>query len=214
VQRRVTLTFDNGPDPEVTPYVLDCLARHDVKATFFVVGNHLTEPAPAIIARSARDEGHWIGNHTFSHKVPLGELDATEALREFERAERELEWLDQPVRLFRPYGRRGAIGPHLLHRAVVERLVSGGYTCVLWKSVSGDFKNPDGWMDTALTDCRSREWSMVVLHDIRSGAMLHLDGFIRSLKDEGMELTQQFPPNCLPIVNGEIVMPIERYCAS
>jgi peptidoglycan/xylan/chitin deacetylase (PgdA/CDA1 family) len=214
VRRRVALTFDNGPDPDVTPYVLDCLSRHDVKATFFVVGNHLKQPAPAIIARSARDEGHWIGNHTFSHKVPLGELDATKALREFERAEQELEWLDQPVRLFRPYGRRGAIGPHLLHRVVVERLMSGGYTCVLWKSVSGDFKNPDGWMDTALADCRSREWSMVVLHDIPSGAMLHLDGFIRSLKDEGMELTQEFPPDCLPIVRGEIVLPIEGYCAS
>jgi peptidoglycan/xylan/chitin deacetylase (PgdA/CDA1 family) len=213
VPRRVTLTFDNGPDPDVTPYVLDCLARHDVKATFFVVGSRLMEPAPAVIARSARDEGHWIGNHTFSHRVPLGELDGAEALREFERAEQELAWLDQPVRLFRPYGRRGAIGPHLLHRVVVERLQRGGYTCVLWKSVSGDFKNPDGWMDTALADCRSREWSMVVLHDIPSGAMRHLDGFIRSLKDEGMEMTQEFPPDCLPIVRGEVVMPIERYCS-
>ena len=87
-------------------------------------------------------------------------------------------------------------------------------TCVLWKFVSGDWRDPDGWMARALADCRASQWSLVVLHDIPSGAMLHLDQFIRTLKQEGMELTQDYPPDCVPIENGKIVLPIEPYCSS
>lgn len=211
---KVTLTFDNGPDPVVTPFVLDCLARHDVLASFFVMGRKVIQPENAAMARRASEAGHLIGNHTFSHSTPLGELDAAAALDEFERTEQALKWLDQPVHLFRPYGRGGTLGRHLLHPAVVERLESGGYTCVLWKFVSGDWKNPDAWMSKALADCRANEWSMVVLHDIPSGAMLHLDEFIRRLKGERMELVQEYPPDCLPIVNGKPALPIENYCSS
>jgi peptidoglycan/xylan/chitin deacetylase (PgdA/CDA1 family) len=211
---QVTLTFDNGPDPNVTPYVLDCLERHEVKSTFFVIGSRVAEAARAAAARDAAQAGHRIGNHTWSHTTPLGELDAAAALAEFERAEQALDWLDQPMRLFRPYGRGGKLGTHLLHPAVVEKLCTQAYTCVLWKFVSGDWRDPDGWMARALADCRASEWSLVVLHDIPSGAMLHLDEFIRILKQEGMELTQHYPPDCVPIANGKIVLPIEPYCSS
>jgi peptidoglycan-N-acetylglucosamine deacetylase len=207
---KVTLTFDNGPDPNVTPYVLDCLARHDVKSTFFVIGRRVAEPDRAAATREAVKAGHRIGNHTWSHTVPLGELDAEAALREFDQTEQALEWLQQPERLFRPYGRGGKLGPHLLHPAVVPRLD----TCVLWKFVSGDWRDPDGWMPRALADCRASDWSLVVLHDIPSGAMRHLDGFIGTLKREGMELTQEYPPDCVPIRQGKIVMPLDPYCSS
>jgi peptidoglycan/xylan/chitin deacetylase (PgdA/CDA1 family) len=207
---KVTLTFDNGPDPNVTPYVLDCLARHDVKSTFFVIGRRVAEPARTAVAREAAKAGHRIGNHTWSHTTPLGELDAAGALDEFERAEQALDFLVQPMRLFRPYGRGGKLGTHMLKAAVVPKLD----TCVLWKFVSGDWRDPDGWMARALADCRASEWSLVVLHDIPSGAMLHLDTFIRALKQEGMELTQEYPPDCVPIANGKIVLPIEPYCSS
>jgi peptidoglycan-N-acetylglucosamine deacetylase len=207
---KVTLTFDNGPDPNVTPYVLDCLARHDVKTTFFVIGRRVAEPDRAAAAHEAVKAGHRVGNHTWSHTVPLGELDAEAALREFDQAEQALEWLEQPERLFRPYGRGGKLGPHLLHPAVIPRLD----TCVLWKFVSGDWRDPDGWMPRALADCRASDWSLVVLHDIPSGAMLHLDAFITTLKREGMELTQEYPPDCVPIRQGKILMPLDPYCSS
>jgi hypothetical protein len=54
----------------------------------------------------------------------------------------------------------------------------------------------------------------VVLHDLPTGAMKHLDEFIRRLRDEGVELTQDYPPDCLPIVDGKIVLPIEQYTQS
>ena len=68
--RKVTLSFDNGPEPLVTPCVLDCLARHDLKATFFVLGRKVSEPAGSRIALRAHEEGHRIGNHTFTPQHP------------------------------------------------------------------------------------------------------------------------------------------------
>lgn len=209
--RKVTLTFDNGPEPRVTPFVLDCLANHNLKTTFFVIGEKVMEPDRARIAARASEEGHLIGNHTFTHTTPLGNLDRKAALDEFERTEQALAWLTQPQRLFRPYGGGGALGPHLLHPAVVEKLKTGGYTCVLWNSVPGDWKDPDQWVARAIKDCLSRPWSLVVLHDLPTGAMAHLDEFIRRLRDEGVELTQDYPPDCVSIAHGRIVLPVEQY---
>ena len=75
---RVTLTFDNGPNEEITPGVL---ARHNVKASFFVIGEKLRKPELRHQAKQAHDAGHWIGNHSMTHTTPLGEdrrLDAPE----------------------------------------------------------------------------------------------------------------------------------------
>ncbi len=61
----IALTFDDGPDPKLTPKLLDMLAAHHAKATFFVVGKRVAQ-CPEIVARAAR-EGHEIGNHSWSH---------------------------------------------------------------------------------------------------------------------------------------------------
>lgn len=63
--KTVYLTFDDGPIPEVTPWVLDRLAEHDAKATFFCIGRNV-ERHPAIFDR-IKTEGHSIGNHTYEH---------------------------------------------------------------------------------------------------------------------------------------------------
>jgi peptidoglycan/xylan/chitin deacetylase (PgdA/CDA1 family) len=211
---RITLSFDNGPEPSITPGVLDTLARHNLKTTFFVLGQKVLDPARAAIARCARAEGHWIGNHTFSHRTPLGNLPESEALAEFDKTEEALAWLDQPEHYFRPYGGGGAIGQHLLHPAVVDRMKRGGYTCVLWNAVPRDWSQPVGWVERAMALCAKHPWSLVVLHDVPSGAMTQLDEFITRLEDEGAEFTQEFPPECLPIVKGDVMMPLGPYVQS
>ena len=207
---KVTLTFDNGPDPQVTPTVLDCLARYSVKATFFVMGRKASTPEGSPLVRRARGEGHWIGNHTFSHSTPLGRLDGAAALRDFEQAEQTLAWVQQPQKLFRPPG-SGQLGKHLLNPAVVDRLKAGGYTCVLWNSVPRDWLDPEGWLDRALADCQSRDWTLLVLHDIPTGAMAHLEEFIVRQQRAGFEFTQEFPPDCVPILDGKVVLPLDGY---
>lgn len=207
----VTLSFDNGPEPEVTPHVLDTLAKHSIQASFFVMGRKVVTREGRALAMRARDEGHWVGNHTYSHTHPLGELDRATALREFDHAEESLSWLEQRPRLFRPYGRAGKLGRHLLHPAVVERLVAGRFSAVLWNSVPGDWRDPEGWVATALEQIAAREWSLVVLHDQPSGAMKHLDAFLARLKDSGQEIVQEFPKDCVPLREGRIVGPMDLW---
>jgi peptidoglycan-N-acetylglucosamine deacetylase len=213
-KRKVTLTFDNGPEPQVTPLVLDCLAWHNIKATFFVMGRKAITPEGSDLVHRAVAEGHWIGNHTFTHSAPLGRLDRAAALREFEQAEQTLAALNpagfQQRKLFRPPG-SGQLGKHLLHPVVVERLIAGGYCCVLWNSIPGDWHDPDGWLERAVSDCRSRDWTLLVLHDLPNGAMGHLDEFIARLQREGFECTQEFPPDCVPIRYGQLVLPLDPY---
>ncbi|MEI9815168.1 MAG: polysaccharide deacetylase family protein [Acidobacteriota bacterium] len=207
----VTLSFDNGPEPDVTPGVLDTLAKHSIKSSFFVMGRKVITPAGHALAMRAHEEGHWIGNHTFSHTQPLGELDRAAALREFDQAEEALAWLDQKPRLFRPYGRQGKLGQHLIHPAVVERLVAGGYTTVLWNCIVGDWKDADGWVEKALQQCTSGARTLLVLHDQPSGAMKHLDTFLTALKDANVPIVQEYPDDCVPIREGKIVGPIEPW---
>ncbi|MGN6461643.1 MAG: polysaccharide deacetylase family protein, partial [Pseudolabrys sp.] len=110
----LTLTFDNGPDPETTPQVLDVLARRGIRTTFFVVGERLAAPGGHALAAAAHAAGHWIGNHTYTHSGPLGTRDgAALAEQEIGRTQAEIGVLAHPHRLFRPQGGGGALGPHL-----------------------------------------------------------------------------------------------------
>jgi hypothetical protein len=72
-------------------------------------------------------------------------------------------------------------------------------------------RDPDGWVDTALAQCRAQLRTLIVLHDIDSGAMRHLDRFLGAAADLGARFRQEFPPDCVPIVRGEVVRPIEAY---
>src|SRR5262245_5425749 len=65
-ERVVALTFDDGPNPDATPAVLDALGAEGVPGTFFVLGRH-AERWPALVARAAR-EGHTVGNHGYHHR--------------------------------------------------------------------------------------------------------------------------------------------------
>jgi peptidoglycan/xylan/chitin deacetylase (PgdA/CDA1 family) len=209
---RITLSFDNGPDPEVTPRVLDVLGKTGLKATFFVLGDKLRDPARRTAAERARDEGHWIGNHTFHHSVPLGlNPDPDAAAQEIGRTQRLLRGLSDPRRLFRPFGGRGKLGKHLLSRAALDYLIGGKYTCVLWNAIPCDWEDPDGWVETALRQCRCLDWALVVLHDLPTGAMDRLERFIELARDGGATFAQDFPPACVPLVRGRIVAPIKDY---
>lgn len=81
----IALTFDDGPDPEETPDVLDVLSKHDVRATFFITGRHVTVERD--IVRRIVDEGHEIGLHSYNHSR-MGDLTASEVLRQYELNQR------------------------------------------------------------------------------------------------------------------------------
>ena len=200
--RRLSLTFDNGPTPGVTDAVLDVLAARRALATFFVVGQRLDSPDGRRLARRAVDEGHWVGNHGLTHTVPLGELDAVGGRREIDETEQRLAGLEHPDRLFRPFATGGAIDERLLSASAIDHLVTGGYTCVLWNSIPHDWDEPDRWVDRAVADVEGQEHTVVVIHDVDTGAMRHLATFLDRLAAVGVEIVQSFPDDCVPIRRG------------
>jgi peptidoglycan/xylan/chitin deacetylase (PgdA/CDA1 family) len=209
---QVTLSFDNGPEPAVTPRVLDVLGRFGIRATFFVLGAKIADPARRALAVRAHAEGHWIGNHTRSHKIPLGNIDDETVLHEeIVGTQALIGELSHPDRLFRPFGGGGALGTHLLNGKALEILSSGRFTCVLWNAIPRDWEDPAGWVDTALLQCRSLDRSVVVLHDLPTGAMDRLQEFIERALAAGATFRQDFPAECVPILRGKPVAPLEAY---
>ncbi len=209
----LTLSFDNGPTPDVTPLVLDVLARRAVKSTFFVIGEKLVQPGHRALAERAHAEGHWIGNHTWSHSLPFGLMTADVAKAEFDRTQAAIGPLAHPHRYFRPYGQGGNLDNRLLSRDVVAHLASRQATIVLWSALPRDWQDPEGWVERALGQVAAQPWSLMVLHDLPTGAMRHLDRFLGLIEGRGGRIRQDFPPDCTPMIDGELVTGIDRYIA-
>lgn len=200
---RITLTFDNGPDADGTPLVLEVLRRHGLTATFFVLGRQLAAEGGLDLARAVVAEGHRLANHTYTHEVPLGrDLRPGAVERELGATQDLLDrvWDGEP--LFRPFGGGGERGPHLLSEEAVRWLEARGFTCVLWSSVPGDWRDPIGWVERALADADQQEHAVVVLHDAYPEGMANLDRFITAAHEAGHTFTPHFPDDCLPLYRG------------
>lgn len=208
----LTLSFDNGPEPEATPQVLDILRRRGIRSSFFVIGEKLADPARRALAERAHAEGHWIGNHTFTHRLPLGERDDPDTgTSEIGRTQALIGDLACNPPLFRPFGGGGALGPHLLNRPALDHLQQGSFTCVLWNAIPRDWEDPEGWVDRALAQCREQEWTLTVLHDLPTGAMERLERFLDLALEAGARPRQNFPEDCLPIRSGQVMQPLESF---
>ena len=149
----VALTYDDGPDPQQTPGVLDALAEAEATATFFVLADRAAEH-PDLIRRIMAD-GHEVGLHGEDH-TRLTTLPVREALRRIRRGKRRLEELTaRPVTLFRP-----AYGAQTIAQAVGTRAC--GLEVVLWTAWARD------WEEAPATDVAAR--SFTALH--RGGFLL------------------------------------------
>jgi hypothetical protein len=106
--------------------------------------------------------------------------------------------------LFRPSGGgAGRLDSQLMSETAYRHLQAGGYTCVLWNSVPRDWSDPDGWVGRALADVERLAWPLVVIHDLPTGAMAHLEAFILEIRNRGAEFTQDFPTDCVPLLGGK-----------
>lgn len=205
----ITLSFDNGPDLEETPKVLDILERHNIKATFFLVCDKLRQPEMRAMAVRTKASGHRLGNHTLRHKAPLGINPDPEAiLSEVGEAQDLLGDLAEEEKFFRPNG-KGRMGPHLLSHAAVDYLTANAFTCVLWSVMPLDGTDPPGWVDRAMRYCEKVDRATVVVHDRAGGGMPYLEDFVRRVFDAGGTFTQDFNPEVVPIVRGRLVAPLD-----
>ncbi len=149
------LTFDDGPFPEVTTWVMDALERRNAKATFFMVGAQaLRHPE---LARSVVARGHGTGNHTMNHEH--GWHTSLEAYLEAVTAcDEALASLSVPSTLFRP--------PHgKLTRSEAQALARSK-NVVMWDVLAGDFVEHAEPQDVLrCLKAKTRGGSIVVLHD-------------------------------------------------
>lgn len=204
---KVTLSFDNGPDREVTPRVLDVLAKANVRAHFFVLGKLLAQPWARAVVERITGEGHRIGNHSYTHETPLGDDTRPDAVElELTQTQVLLDAFAPGSHRFRPFGGGGLIGQHLLSPATVTWLEARRFDCVLWNSVPRDWVDVDGWVRTALTQLEGQTHGVVVLHDIPDACLAGLPSFIDILQQRGDELVLDLPPDCVPIVGGQPVV--------
>jgi len=214
---KVTITFDNGPEPPITHHVLDVLARHDIKSSFYVIGRKLeSDEGRAAVAR-AKAEGHWIGNHSYSHTVSLGATDNPDIYDiEVAKSQKVIGDLAHPDRLFRPFCNAGVIDHRVFKRDHIERLAKDGYTCVMFNAVTGDWADREGWLTRGIAEIESRPWTTLVLHDIagwpdgtQTGSMERLEEFINLVRDGGHEIVQELDPACTPMRRGELIQSMD-----
>ena len=202
MQPVVSLTFDNGPTAGVTERVLDMLSVRHLTATFFVVGTELADPAGRQASQRAVAEGHRVGGHTWSHTIPFGQADDAIVDSELARTSEAVAAVGGDALLFRPYGVGGVTDERLMSRHGADRLRAGGYTCVLWNSLPGDWLDAAGWVDRAVEDVTAQPWTVVVLHDLPVGAADHLVEFLDRLDALGVQFSQDTPDECTPIRAG------------
>jgi peptidoglycan/xylan/chitin deacetylase (PgdA/CDA1 family) len=177
----IALTFDDGPDPDLTPRVLDELGARNLKATFYVLGRQ-AEKHPEIVKR-AFDEGHEIGTHTWSHRF-LTTQTSKSILKELRTTDDLIQEITsaRPVTLRPPYG---GITKSLAAWTAHEF----GYATVLW---SVDSKDYDG-IGTELITKRildgAQAGSIVLTHDPLAETLAALPHVLDQLVDRGFVFT-------------------------
>lgn len=149
----VALTFDDGPDPVVTPALLKILEAHGAKATFFMTGENAAA-YPELVA-AVRDAGHAIGNHSWDHpSFPL--VSGSERRRQIKRCASVLPGSDTPI--FRPpYGNQSVASR-------VDAMLTG-YSVVTWNVCVPDWEDHDGPWLADFTLRSLKPGCVVLMHD-------------------------------------------------
>lgn len=166
-EKCVYLTFDDGPIPQVTPWVLDVLQQFDVKATFFCTGDNVARN-PGLF-NSLRANGHQVGNHTMSHVQGI-HMNTPDYLRNIEKAH---DLIQSP--LFRP--------PHGFMRPSQFAAIKEKYTTVMWDVVTRDYSRNLNSMQVFDNVRRyTRNGSIIVFHDSLKSQKNLVDALPRSIE--------------------------------
>ncbi len=165
-QNKIYLTFDDGPTPEITEWVLNQLQKHQAKATFFCIGNNI-EKYPEIFEKTIQ-EGHAIGNHTFDHsngwKTSTEDYIENVKLCRLQMADYRWQMAKQNLqpaicKLFRPpYGK--------IKLSQAKKIRQLGYRIIMWDVLSADFDTlitPEQCLENVLKNLKSG--SIIVFHD-------------------------------------------------
>jgi len=161
----VALTFDDGPNPDATPRLLDLFAAHDARATFFMVGKSVRRHRA--LAERVAAEGHSLGNHTWDHQsMPL--LGRRGRQAQLQWCQEALDGVqDPPGPTAESAGRPRLFRPPWGHQTLSSRLDAArlGFRVIAWDVMAEDWRGDDADTLTERMEERIRPGSIVVLHD-------------------------------------------------
>ncbi len=182
-QPKVALTFDDGPNPTYTPQILELLKQYNVQATFFAIGEHV-QAYPQLV-RQEYQEGHAVGNHTWTHPH-LPEESRDRIQNELSRTSNVIEQATgtKPVLFRPPYGK--------VNWNVLKQSSQQGMTTILWSVDTLDWDQPSRTMDDIVNRALSEvgNGSILLLHDgggNRSPTVAALPTIIINLQQRGYQ---------------------------
>ncbi|PYK31936.1 MAG: polysaccharide deacetylase family protein [Verrucomicrobia bacterium] len=175
----IAMTFDDGPSAKLTPKLLDLLAQHHIKATFFLIGQNAAEN-PELVAREAR-EGHEVANHSWSHPnlAKMSEDGVRGQLRKTDDAIKN-GMGKSPTLMRPPYG---SITPHQkkwIHQEF-------GYKVVLWDVDPLDWRRPGPSAVCNRIVKNTRAGSIILAHDIHPGTIEAIPCVFKELEAKGFK---------------------------
>src|SRR5437867_3319435 len=175
----IAMTFDDGPSATLTPKLLDLLAAHHIKATFFVIGENVAEH-PEIVARAAR-EGHEIANHSWSHPN-FGKMSDESVRRQLQQTDDAIKSATgkRPTLLRPPYGSITAREKRWIHDEF-------DYDIILWDVDPYDWKRPGPAVVRARILKETRPGSIVLSHDIHPGTIEAMPSTFDELEAKGFK---------------------------
>lgn len=173
--KKIALTFDDGPHPKVTKQILKTLEKYEAKATFFVVGQEVKEH-PEIL-KAVYNAGHEIGNHTFNHEK-LTTLSTKEIKQQIQATDSLIKsTIGQRATVFRPpYGS--------YDESITDQL---SVPNVLWTIDTLDWKHRDPEKTVQAVKDRAKNGSIILMHDIHQATADALDEVLAILQKQGYE---------------------------
>lgn len=178
-EKKIALSFDDGPHSEITPIVLNILRKHNIKAGFFLIGNMVEQNIPLL--NQILEEGHMVGNHSFSHKNAYGFFSRRRVLKDLQKTEALIYHTSgKRIRLFRPPF--GVSNPNIAWAA--RKL---GYTVVGWSIRSLDTmgKSKDKIINRVTR--RLKPGSLILFHDTHADIIPILEAVIKNAAEKGYE---------------------------
>ena len=214
--KALALTFDDGPSLSTTPEVLDILARHNVKATFFINGSRVTSDEHRALLRRMLEEGHLLGNHTWSH-ANATEVSTSTLRSQIERTKQVLDEVGAPVGFFRfPFGSSSC--------STASTVREYGYKITGWHIDTADwcFASSTGgvgycsprtfryvpdvyradYIGYTVYQARELGGGVLLMHDIHRFTVGQLDGLLTTLERDGFRFVRLDDTSTFPQLNG------------
>ena len=179
LKNQVAITFDDGPHPEFTPQVLELLKKYHAKASFFCIGKNI-ETYPELF-KTIIEEGHSVGNHTYSHSNTFGFYSTTEVVAELERTNKIVKSISNlELKMYRPAF--GATNPN-----IKKALQLTGLRSIGWSKRSLDTTSLSQQKVLDRVTKNLKKGDVILLHDSSEKSVLVLEQLLLFLQKKNME---------------------------